>query len=70
MRKDTVKKQAQERMLAETTIRKYFLVTLIHGEKRTEVGKDKIVERMAQLFRCRSIVVAMEKHDEEKGGIH
>ena len=51
--------------MARSTLRPYIMVTLIHAEIRI-IKKTEIIQRITQLFECKAVVLATEKH-EEKG---
>lgn len=50
------------------TLRPYILLTLSHAEKRTQITKKDIIERINRVLLCNAIVVAKEEHEE--GGFH
>ncbi|MCF8701933.1 hypothetical protein L3054_11160 [Corynebacterium sp. MC-10] len=56
-------KQTNE--MARSTLRPYIMLTLIHAETRI-IKKTEIIQRITQLFECKALVLATEKH-EEKG---
>ncbi|MCF8704059.1 hypothetical protein L3055_11020, partial [Corynebacterium sp. MC-02] len=55
----------QTNEIARSTLRPYIMLTLIHAETRI-IKKTEIIQRITQLFECKALVLATEKH-EEKG---
>lgn len=55
----------QTNEIARSTLRQFIMLTLIHVEMRI-IKKTEIIQRITQLFECRAVVLATEKH-EEKG---
>lgn len=52
--------------LSRGTLRPYILLTLINVESRIQ-DKSKIIERIINLFSCKSVVLSTEKHEDGKG---
>lgn len=50
-----------------STVREFILLTLIHAEIRDSIRREIIIDRIKELFQCRSIVIATEKHQNEEG---
>lgn len=60
----------QEAQKKSSTIREFILLTLIHAEARLLIDGKTIINRIKELFECRAIVVATEKHQERGTHYH
>ena len=64
---EKVLKLDQETQGRSSTFREFLLITLIHAEVRLFTDRGNVLSRVRELFECRAIVIAREKHHKNQG---